>query len=254
MLFLILFVPWFGQAALAAQVKVGTPVELAQIDLGKMGGTLVNQLAWSPEGKELYLQTMTEDKKGQPKDRFHFVISAEGGSFKNVAASPDYAIAYWSWKSGQTAPDDLAFKIDVSVDTHMQSASAVPSGGDLAKGGANGNNVGATNMSNSAGGVPSFRTTVYTMLLKGEVIGEWTNHAAIPGATFGWGPAGTHLIAYRDKSAGRLVIMDSTGAKQKVAGTKDVIVPAWTNDSTRLAYLEGRGRNKYALVVATVSR
>ena len=41
--------------------------------------------------------------------------------------------------------------------------------------------------------------------------------------------------------------MDSTGAKQKMDGTKGVVAPAWTNDGTRLAYLEGRGRNKFAL-------
>jgi hypothetical protein len=220
MLFLLLCLASSGQAALATQAKVGTPIERAQIDLQKMGGAIVNQLSWSPDGNELYLQTMTEDKKGLPKDLFHFLIAAEGGAFKKVAAPPDYAIAYWPWKSGQTAPDDLAFKIDVSADRHQGSATP----------------------------------TVYTMRLKGEVIGEWTNRAAVPGVTFGWGPAGSHLIAYSDKPAGRLVIMDATGARQSVEGTKDVIVPAWTNDGTRLAYLEGRGPNKYALVVATVSR
>ena len=79
------------------------------------------------------------------------------------------------------------------------------------------------------------------------------NHRTMPGTTFGWGPAGTHLIAYSDKQSGRLVIMDSTGAKQKVDGTKGVVAPAWWNDGARLAYLEGRGRNKFALIVVSVS-
>ena len=85
------------------------------------------------------------------------------------------------------------------------------------------------------------------MLLKGEVVGEWVNHRIMPGTTFGWEPAGTHLIAYADKPSGRLVMMDTNGAKQKVDGTKGVVAPAWSNDGTRLAYLEGRGRNKFAL-------
>jgi hypothetical protein len=47
--------------------------------------------------------------------------------------------------------------------------------------------------------------------------------------------------------------MDSTGAKQKIEGTHGVVLPAWSADGTRLAYLEGRGRNQYALIVATVA-
>ena len=63
---------------MAAQVKLSPPVEVAQIDLGKLGGTLVSQLAWSPDGNELYLQTQTEDKKGLPKDTYHYVMSGRG--------------------------------------------------------------------------------------------------------------------------------------------------------------------------------
>jgi hypothetical protein len=92
------------------------------------------------------------------------------------------------------------------------------------------------------------------MLLKGEVVGEWVNHAIVPGLTFGWGPAGSHLIAYAEKSSGRLVIMDSTGARQKIDGTKSVVLPAWTADGSKVAYLEGRGRNKFAVVIAKVER
>ena len=219
MFFLTLLAIVVGQTAIAAQVKVGAPAEVAQIDLSKMGGTVIDQLAWSDDGRELYLQTSTLDKKGLRKDVLHFVVPAAGGGpFRKVAAEPDYAIAYWPWKSGQTAPDDLAFKIDVSVDRRTQPA-----------------------------------PTVYRMQLKGEVIGEWNNQAAVPGATFGWGPKGTHLIAYAD-TAGRLVVMDSTGAKQPLEGTKDVLLPAWSNDGSRIAYLEGRGRGKFAVVTVTLSK
>lgn len=257
MLCLILFVASLAQAAVAAQVKLSPPVEVAQIDLGKLGGTLISQLAWSPEGNELYLQTQTEDKKGLPKDTYHYVIPAGGGSFSKVGAPPEWAGAYWTWKSGQTAPDDQAFKISVSQEKRVSSATAIPMGGDLAKGGTDtgsGAGVGASAESVAAAANASMNALVTTMLLKGEVIGEWVNHRTIPGTTFGWGPPGTHLIVYAEKQTGRLVIMDSTGAKQKVNGTKAVVAPAWTNDGTRIAYLEGRGRNKFALIVASVSK
>ena len=192
MLCLILFVASLTQAAVAAHVKLSPPVEVAQIDLGKLGGTLVSQLAWSPDGNELYLQTQTEDKQGLPKDTYHHVMPAEGGSLKKVGAPPDWAGAYWTWKSGQTAPDDPAFKISVSQEKRVASATAIPMGGDLAKGGADtgAGGSGASAESVAAAANASMNALVTTMLLKGEVVGEWVNHRTIPGTTFGWGPAG----------------------------------------------------------------
>lgn len=250
---LTLFITTFVQAALAAQVKV-LPAEVAQIDLGKMQGALLNQLAWSPDGKELYLQTLTEDRKALPKDVYHYVMEAEGGSFKKVSAPPDWAIAYWTWKSGQTAPDDAAFKIDISTEKRINAATALPMAGEMAKGGTNAGMGGASDESLRAAASASTNATVYTMRLKGEVIGEWLDHRIMPGVTFGWGPPGTHVMAYSEKQSGRLVIMDSTGAKQKIEGTRGVVLPAWTSDGTRLAYLESRGRNKFALIIATVTK
>lgn len=255
MWFLITFVMLVGQAA-AAQIKLDPKIEVAQIDLGKLGGTLVSQLAWSPDGNELYLQTQTEDKRGLPKDSFHFVTPAEGGSLSKVGAPPDWAGAYWTWKSGQTSPDDPALKIAVSQEKRVAGATAIPMGGDLAKGGTDtvGAGTGASAESAAAAANASMNAVVTTLLLKGEVVGEWINHRTMPGTTFGWGPPGTHIIAYAEKQSGRLVIMDAAGAKQKIDGTKGVVAPAWSSDGTRLAYLETRGRNKYALIVAKVSK
>ena len=237
----------------ATQVKL-TPSEIAQVDLGKMKGSQVRQLAWSPDSTQLYLQTVTEDQRALPKDTYHYVMPAAGGTFEKVNAEPDWAIGYWSWKSGQTAPDDAAFKIEISTDKRIASATAIPMGGDLARGGTDGTANGASVESVTAAANASTNGTVYSMLLKGEIVGEWVNHAIVPGLTFGWGPAGSHLIAYAEKSTGRLVIMDSTGARQKIEGTKSVVLPAWTTDGQELAYLEGRGRNKFAVVIAKVAR
>jgi hypothetical protein len=62
------------------------------------------------------------------------------------------------------------------------------------------------------------------------------------------------VIAFAEQKTGKLVLMDRNGNKQKIEGTKDVVLPAWTDDGTRLAYLESRGRTRYALVVATVQK
>lgn len=253
-MWLVIFFVAAGQAALASQVKI-TPVEIAQFDLGKMQGAFVNQLAWSPDGQEIYLQTITEDRKALPKDVYHYVMPAEkGGTFKKASAPPDWAVAYWTWKSGQTAPDDPAFKIEIATEKRIDSATALPMGGEMARGGTQAGTGGASAESVMAAAATSTNATIYTMRLKGEVVGEWADHRIMPGLTFGWGPPGTHLIAYAEKQTGRLVIMDSTGAKQKIDETKGVVLPAWTSDGTRLAYLESIGRNKYALIIAAVSK
>ena len=58
------------------------------------------------------------------------------------------------------------------------------------------------------------------------------------------GPKSSGLIAFAEKGGGKLVIMDRTGKKQKIEGTKGVVLPAWTEDGAQMAYLETRGKNK----------
>jgi hypothetical protein len=86
------------------------------------------------------------------------------------------------------------------------------------------------------------------------VVGEWVNHPIVPGQTFGWAPKGRSLIAYADAKSGKLVVMNLAGERQTIDGTRNVTIPAWSADGTQLAYLEGRGRNRFALVVATVQK
>jgi WD40-like Beta Propeller Repeat len=235
-----------------------TPTVVAEIDLSKLKGKLVRELAWSPDGKQLYLQTFTEDRNALPKDLYHYVLDlgTPAGSLKlkDVKVPPEWATTYWNWKSAQAAPGDDDFKISLDTEHTIQSATAVPMGGSLAKGGTDGGATGASVDSMMSAAAQSQNATVYHMLLKGEVVGEFVNHAIMPGLTFGWGPSGSGLIAYAEKTSGRLVIMDKNGDKQKIDGTKNVVLPAWSADGTRLAYLESTGRTKYAVVIATVAR
>jgi hypothetical protein len=70
---------------------------------------------------------------------------------------------------------------------------------------------------------------------------------------FGWGPVGSGSIAYTDREFGHLVLLDRNKHKQAVAGVKDALLPAWSTDGTRLAWVQKTARKKYALVWATVS-
>jgi hypothetical protein len=238
----------------ASSVKL-TPAVVGEINLASLKGKLLRQLAWSPDGSELYLQTYNANPDASIKEVFHYSIAAATGQPKSLQAAPAWAASYWQWKSAQSAPGDPTFKIEVGEEKKIINATAAPMAGDLIRGNADpggGNGASVESVASAARGATN--ANVYTLRLKGEIVGEWVNHPIMPGLTFGWGPEGTGLIAFAEKDAGRLVLFDKTGAKQKIEGTKSVVLPAWTADGTRLAYLEGRGRNKYAIVIAAVSR
>ena len=125
-------------------------------------------------------------------------------------------------------------------------------GGDLARGGPAGGGRGTSSGDAIAAAYNQQRVPVHTMMLHGEIVAEYINSVIVPGQTFGWGPAGSKVIAYSAYKGGRLVIMDETGTKQEIDGTKNVVFPAWSPDSSRLAWLEKDGRKTYVLKTATV--
>jgi len=167
--------------------------------------------------------------------------------------TPSWAVAYFQWKSGQASPDDPSWKIDVTSEKKIQSATAIPMGGDLARGGSVDPTGGISVESATAAIAQSGNVSVYSMTLTGEIVGYWENHPIVPGLTFGWAPRGVGLIAFADTS-GKLALMDRSGKARRIDTTKAVTLPAWSVDGTRLAYLEKTGRTTYALIVATVAR
>ena len=236
-------------------VSAGAPIA---IDLGKLKGQFVRRLAWSPDASELYLMTYDANKDASVKKTYHFLIPAGTGVPKAVDAQPAWAESYWTWKSAQASPDDPALKIDLSTEKKRDDSVALPFGGDLARGGSTSAGSGVAGGMSQDEALAAARAmqgnNVYTMRLKGEVIGEWINHPTVPGQTFGWAPKGVGLIAYAEQKSGRLVLMNHAGDKKKIDGTKEVIFPAWTEDGTRLAYLEERGRYRFALFLAIVQK
>ena len=92
---------------------------------------------------------------------------------------------------------------------------------------------------------------VHTMLLNGEVVGEYVNSVIVPGQTFGWGPQGSRVIAYAAKG-GSIVVMNDKGVKQEIPGTKDALFPAWSPDGKRLAWLQKDGKKKMVLKIVEI--
>jgi hypothetical protein len=223
------------------------------INLDKLKGKLVRQLAWSPDKTQMYLMTCDENRDASIKEVFHYVVRLDDGVPKKVEAAPAWATAYWAWKSDRTAPGEPSLKLEASSEERRENAIALPFGGDYAKGGTT-----ASNGTSSSAAIEASRGmkvfTAYMIKLKAEIVGEWINHPIVPGLTYGWGPKESGMIAFAEQKTGRLVLMDRNGNKQKFEETKSVVLPAWTEDGTRLAYLEGRGGSRYSLVVATVQK
>lgn len=97
------------------------------------------------------------------------------------------------------------------------------------------------------------RQNVVRLTLVGEAISEFVNTRPVPGLTFSWGPAFSGAIAYTDRD-GRLMLLDRNKHKQTVSGAKDALLPAWSIDGARLAWVQKSGRKKYTLLWATVTK
>ncbi len=242
----------------ASKLTLSTPATIVEIDTGKLKGDL-SRLAWSPDAQQLYLQTVERDRAGNIKTARHYVLERGGKPPKGIESEPAWSTAYWSWKSTQAAPGLPAFKIDVEQQQKRMSGTSIPMGGDLARGGVDtGGSAGGAATGFGTGdavsaALQSQMVNVFTLKLKGEVVGEFVNAPAMPGLTFGWAPAGTGLIAFANKD-GRVIIMDDQGRKQEIASSKAAFLPAWTDDGKQLAFLERTGKNKAVLKIVDVTR
>ena len=238
-------------AALTIAVQVAAPSKAATIEL-KGEPT---RLSWSTDGTQLAIQTSERDDKGMTKNPRFYLIAASDGKLSNAQASPDWADKYWAWKSNQYTPWQPSLGIDVKSDQKNVSSTSAPMGGALAKGGTSGDpNGGGT----TADEVTSHRLntqtlTVVTLTLMGETVGYFEGVQFIPGYTFGWAPKELAAIVYVNQS-GHLAVMDKDGKKQEVDGTRNVLLPAWSVDGTKVAFLQKTGKNKYDVYVAAVTK
>jgi len=241
------------QAINAADLLFHEPSRIAEIDTEALKGQPA-RLAWSTDGSQLYLQMM-DGQFGRPEAKLsHYVFDVASGERQEVSVQPEWASEYWTAKSGQASPDTPAFRIELTSETRIERTVSSPMGGDLARGGASGAGGGMVTGGNAAAAAYNRqRVPVHTMLLHGEVVGEFVNSVIVPGLTFGWGPPGSKLMAYSALRSGRVVVMDEKGTKQEIDGSTDAVLPAWSPDAGRLAWLQKDGRKKYVLQVVRVS-
>jgi hypothetical protein len=239
------------QASSATSIQVSAPAQVSTIDAGKLKGE-PTQLAWSPDGTKLFLQTSERDARGMVTNPRFFVMSAGEGKPEPVDAPPAWATEYWAWKSDKFAPGSKTFGIQVTQEDRKSTATSSPMGGDLAKGGGAGDPNAGSSSGDVASQVAQTQTQrVFVLKLKGELVGEFVNQQFLPGYTFGWSPRDP-MVAYGHAS-GRLAVMDEQGHTQQVSGTKNVILPAWSSDGSKIAFLQKTGKKKYDLVLVKVT-
>jgi hypothetical protein len=233
-----------GTALPSAQsVSVSEPRPLTDVDMGKLKGSPAI-LTWSPTEGEYYLQTIDSGQK------HHYVFRA-GAEAQPVQEEPQWATTYWNWKSSRNVPGRLDMLIAVTTRREkagiptqsLRDRATAMSNGTAAMQGAAGEAIAEENGSR-----------FQTLVLDGEVIGEFKNEPVVPGATFGWSPEKLHAVAYVTPGK-QLSLLDVVSKdKRVIAGSRDVSLPAWSLDGTAIIYLQKSGRKKYSVMHVTVDR
>ncbi|HEY7055470.1 MAG TPA: hypothetical protein VH458_03055 [Vicinamibacterales bacterium] len=237
----------------AKSLQVSQPVSVVELDTGKLKGE-PTQLGWSPDGSKFLLQMSDHDAQGMVRNPHVFVIDASGGKPQPVETAPEWATSYWAWKSNKFAPGSNTFAIDIKQEIKSGIATSSPMGGSLARGGSAFNPDGGTSVDDvSMRAQQMQKQLVITLTLKNEVVGEFVNQQFLPGYTFGWAPQPLSMIAYCTQT-GHMAVMDEQGQKQELAGTRDAILPAWSADGSRIAYLQKTGKKKYTLRVMDIKQ
>ena len=216
-------------------------MSVTELDLGKLKGEL-RELCWSRDSSELYVKT-ADGAPGSEKFR-HYIIGVAGGAPRPIDQEPEWATDYWGFKSDRFAPGLRSLMIDF-----VQKQEKTKVGTGSGRPGEMGIDSGVSADKIAEGQ----NQNVARLTLFGETISEFVNQVPIPGLMFSWGPTGSGAIVYTDREAGRMMLLDQHKHKQTVAGVKDALLPAWSIDGTRLAWVQKAGRKKYTLLWATVS-
>jgi hypothetical protein len=231
-------------------LALGTPVTVVELDLGRLKGDL-RQIAWSPDATQFYVQT--GDGNPRSPKLHHYAVTVAGGGVTSLDAQPEWAEEYWSFKSDRLAPGMEWIAIDVEQKIETIKAGTGPAGAlDRTSNPTGGGNVMDTE--NLAKATDQYQKAhVVRLKLFDETVSEFINQPPVPGVMFGWGPERSGAIAFTDRD-GRLTLLDQRKHQRSVAGAKDAQFPAWTEDGTRLAWVQKTGRRKVTLVYATVGR
>jgi len=228
----------------ATRATVSPARVVVEIDAGTIKGDPVG-LAWAADGSMLYLRTAEYDRWRNERAH-HFVVPAAGGGITSVDGVPPWAAAYWMWKSGAVAPGVPDMRFD--MDTQTQLATSV---GTVRDGGLSQSRADPTQSQIASDMASAQQVATITIKLKGIVVVQSVNKSIVPGSTWGWAPAPLGGLAFVDARK-RLVLIDRAGRTLEVGSAAEALLPAWSADGKRIAYLQKKGRKSYVLGVVEV--
>jgi len=227
-----------------ARLVVSAPETILTLDAKTLGGT-PTRLAWSPEGRQLYVRASRFDRWAN-ETVTHAIVSLDTRQASIVPTEPVWAMRYWAWKSAPSAPGRDGFAIKIETREELVRTTNVPREGSIGMSTAD-PTAGLDEVVKNAA-MASQKTFFEILIVRGHVIDHAVNRHTAAGRTFGWAPALRGLLAFADEK-GRLVLMDSQGRTRQVKKTKDVLLPAWSEDGARLAYVQKSGRDRFAVRV-----
>jgi hypothetical protein len=239
----------------ASKVALSTPVVLTSFSGAEVKGFPL-RLSWSPDGRQLHLRVVQRDRWANEKE-WHYLVSVADGKLSPADAEPGWSTGYWYLKSVFECPGVPGLKFDIESRTQRISATNAGAGGSIAQNSGDpygaGFDLGPQGQAVLSGAQQSQNVTTTTMRLKGQVVSEFVNTQVIAGLLYGWGPEGAGAIAYGNTKR-VLVVMDQHGGRQELKGTKGVLLPAWSPDGARLAWIEQVKRGRYVLKFCGVTR
>jgi hypothetical protein len=236
----------------ASRLTFGAPATIAAVQTDAQRGT-PTRLAWSPDGRTLYLRLTKRDMWGNERDT-HVLVSLADGKLQPAEAEPDWAAAYWSFKSALAAPGRPAFHITVETREERKTATGVVSAGSMAQSGGDpslGAILGPQGQAIAQSTMQAQMVTTTTLRVKRELIGEFVNEPIAAGLTYGWAPAGVDALVFVTAKR-RLAALDANGNRRDVTVGTGWTLPGWSPDGTRIACLLKQDKARYALCVIAV--
>jgi hypothetical protein len=239
----------------ARQLMVSQPVSLLEISADKLKGFPI-RLSWSPDGRQLYLRAVQRDIWANEKE-WHYVVNLPDGLITSVDREPEWSGHYWAWKSAALCPGTPALRIETESRVERKTPTNSGAGGSIAQNSGDpyalGFELGPQGAAIIASAMQAQMVNTTTLKLKGRLLCTFVNTPVMLGLMYGWAPEGLQAIAYANERRA-LVVMDSTGTQYEIKGTKGVLLPAWSTDGRRIAWVSQQGRKKLAIKTTEVGK